>query len=59
VYLGLFIRFLLKYTILLGSGGGIKFDVFFGGSSFGFDTADVEVISDNISSKLYSLSTFF
>jgi len=58
VYLGLFILFLLKYTILLGSGGGIKFDVFFG-SSFGFDTADVEVISDNISSKLYSLSTFF
>jgi len=58
VYFGLFILFLLKYSILFGSGGGIKFEVFFGGSSFGFET-DVEFISDKISSKLYSLSIFF
>jgi hypothetical protein len=43
---------------LFGSGGGIKFEVFLGGSSFGFET-DVEFISDKISSKLYSLSIFF
>jgi len=48
---------LLKYSILLGSGGGIKFEVFLG-SSLGFDT-EVEFISDKISSKLYSLSIFF
>jgi len=57
VYFGLFILFLLKYSILFGSGGGIKFEVFLG-SSFGFET-DVEFISDKISSKLYSLSIFF